>query len=44
VCLEDARIIAKVDHYGKIKVKETLEIELNTYKLNMDDGLNFSES
>jgi hypothetical protein len=38
VCLEDAKIIAKVDHYGKRKIMEDLEIKLHPNNLNKDEG------
>jgi hypothetical protein len=44
VCLEDARVVAKLDNYGKRKVMEALEIELNPNNLNKDDGWKLSES
>ena len=42
--MEDAKITRKMDHYGKIKVMESLEIELNTNNLNRDKGWKLSES
>jgi hypothetical protein len=44
VCLENAKVVAKVDNYGRRKVMEALEIELNPNNLNMDDGWKLSES
>jgi hypothetical protein len=43
VCLEDARVVAKLDNYGKRKVMEALEIMLNPNNLNRDDGWKLSE-
>jgi hypothetical protein len=39
ICIEDAKIIARIDHYGKRKIWEFVEIELNERNLNIDDGL-----
>ena len=39
VCLEDAKVVAKVDNYGKRKVTESLKIKLNMNYPNRDDGL-----
>ena len=38
VCLENAKNFARVDHYGKRKVMESLKIELNPNNLNRDEG------
>ena len=43
VFLENAKIVARVDHYGKRKVMESLEIELNPNNLNRDEGWKLSE-
>jgi hypothetical protein len=42
--LENAKIIAKVDHYGKIKIMEALEIELHPNNLNRDEGWKLNEN
>jgi hypothetical protein len=34
ICVEDAKIIARMDHYGKRKIHEAMEIELNENNLN----------
>ena len=39
ICLENANTIARVDHYERIKVMESLEIELHPNNLNRDEGL-----
>jgi hypothetical protein len=39
--MESAKIIARMKlYYGKRKVCEALEIELNYYNINIDGGLN----
>jgi hypothetical protein len=37
ICMDDAKIIVRMDHYGKIKVHEAIEIELNN-SINKDEG------
>ena len=44
ICLENAKIVSKVDHYGKTKVMDSLKIELNTNNLSRDEGWKLSES
>ena len=44
VYLENAKIVARVDHYGKIKVMESLDIELNPNNRNRDEGWKLSEN
>ena len=39
ICMENANIITRVDHYGRTKVVEALEIELHPNYLNRDEGL-----
>jgi len=43
VFLEDARVVAKLDKYGKRKVMKPLEITLNPNNLNKDDGWKLNE-
>lgn len=38
LCLEEPKVIVKIDHYGKRKIRESLEIEMNLNNLNRDDG------
>ena len=38
ICLEDARVLARVDHFHHRKVREALEIEKRPCTLNRDDG------
>jgi hypothetical protein len=42
--LEDAKIIAKVYHYGKRKIMEDLEIELHPNNVNKDEGWKLNEN
>jgi hypothetical protein len=39
ICVKDTKIIARMDHYGKIKIREAMEIKLNENNLNKDEGL-----
>jgi hypothetical protein len=43
ICIENANIIARMDHYGKRKVREALEIELND-NINRDEGFKIKET
>jgi hypothetical protein len=43
ICVEDAKIIARMDHYGKIKIRESMEIELNENNLNRYEGIKLSK-
>jgi hypothetical protein len=43
ICIEDTKIIAKLEHYGKRKIWEALEIKLNGNNINRDKGLKISE-
>ena len=38
ICIEDAEVIAKVDHFHHRKFREALEIEKRPVNLNRDDG------
>lgn len=38
VCLENARIIAREDHYQKRKIKEAIKIKKLPHNLNRDNG------
>ena len=44
VCLQDAKIIARIHHYRKRKVMESLKIELNPNNINRDEGWKLSET
>jgi hypothetical protein len=33
-----------MEHYGKMKIREDIEIELNKNNLNRDEGLKMSEA
>jgi predicted GIY-YIG superfamily endonuclease len=44
ICLEDAKNISKVDHYGKRKIMEALEIEFHPNNLNGDEGWKLIEN
>ena len=44
ICLEDTTILAKEDHYFKIKFREALEIIKLPHNLNRDGGLEVSTS
>ena len=38
ICIEDAEVIARVDHFHHQKLREALEIEKISVNLNRDDG------
>ena len=42
VCIEDSKVIAKVDHFHHGKLREVIEIERHTKNLNCDDGWKLS--
>ena len=44
VCLEDSRVVAEIDHYGKRKTREALEIVLKPDHLNREEGCRLSEN
>ena len=44
ICIEDTKIIAKLEHHGKIKIWEALEIELKMNNMKRDEGLNINKS
>jgi hypothetical protein len=44
ICIDNAKIIAKMNHYGKRKVHEALEIELNATNINIDEGFKIKEA
>jgi hypothetical protein len=44
ICIENTKINAKMSHYGKIKVCEALEIELNASNINRDEGFKMKEA
>ena len=44
VCIEDSKVIAKVDHFHHRKLREAIEIERHAKNLNRDDGWKLSKS
>ena len=38
ICIEDAKVIARIDHFHHRKLREALEIEKRSINLNRDDG------
>ena len=44
VCIEDSKVIAKVDHFHHRKLREAIEIERHPRNLNRDDGWKLSKS
>ena len=38
VCIEDSKVIARVDHFHHRKLREAIEIEQHAKNLNYDDG------
>ena len=44
VCLEDAKIIARKDHYQKREIREALEIIKHSHNLNKDSNIKISGS
>jgi hypothetical protein len=40
ICVKNAKVITIMDHYGKRKIWEAMEIELDENNLNKDEGLN----
>jgi hypothetical protein len=44
ICIENTKFIAKMEHYGKRKIREAIEIELERNNLNRDEGLKISEA
>jgi hypothetical protein len=43
ICIGDTKVIAKMEHYGKRKVREVIGIEINRNNLNRDEGLKISK-
>jgi hypothetical protein len=43
ICIENAKIIAIMDHYGKRNVQEALEIEIND-NINIDESFKIKET
>ena len=43
-CFEEARVIARIDHFHHRKFREALEIENRLINLNRDDGWNINRS
>jgi hypothetical protein len=39
ICVKNAKFITIMDHYGKRKIWEAMEIEINENNLNKDEGL-----
>jgi len=44
ICIEQAKLIHKEDHYLKRRVKESIEIEKTSNNMNRDDGLKLSNT
>ena len=44
VCIEDSKVVAKVDHFHHRKLREAIEIERHAKNLNRDDGWKLSKS
>jgi hypothetical protein len=44
ICIEEAKILAKVDHYHNRKFREAIEIEKQPNNLNKDDGWKISQN
>jgi hypothetical protein len=44
ICIEEAKILAKVDHYHNRKFREAIEIEKQPNNLNRDDGWKISQN
>ena len=44
ICIEDAKVIARIDHYMKRCVIEAIEIEKHPKNINRDDGWKLSKS
>ena len=42
VCIEDAKVIDRIDHFHHRKLREAIEIEKRPVNLNRDDGWNIS--
>ena len=38
ICIEDAKVIVRIDHFNHRKLREALEIEKRAINLNRDDG------
>jgi hypothetical protein len=44
ICIEEAKILARVDHYHNRKFREAIEIEKQPNNLNRDDGWKISQN
>ena len=44
ICLEDSKVLEKIPHYYKRKIREALEIERFDNNVNRDDGLKLKEA
>ena len=44
VCIEDSKVVARVDHFRHRKLREVIEIERHAKNLNRDDGWKLSKS
>ena len=42
ICIEEAKVIARIDHFHHRKLREALEIEKRPVNLNRDDGWNIN--
>ena len=44
ICIEDAKVIARIDHYTKRHVIEAIEIKKHPKNINRDEGWKLSKS
>jgi hypothetical protein len=44
ICVQDLRVVAKIPHYYKMKIKEALEIKRFETNINHCDGLKLKEA
>ena len=44
ICMGEAKLIAKEEHYFKRKVREAIDIVKNSHTLNKDDGWKLSNT
>ena len=43
-CIEESKVIAKIDHFHHRKLREAIEIKRHAKNLNRDDGWKLSKS